>query len=290
MTRTLLFAVCSLAAVGSRARADNTELDVRSFEYLDVVETTDGSVWKGVIVEQTPNVQYKLASADGSLHVLKAGDVARISKQKNREYRAVATRDTADGGGGSGDVVDRGNGVVAHDTGGALPAPFASSGIRIDPSAVLVFPTGDISKTDLSFSPSVTVGYEQLFGNIGLEGGALARFTYWQLPAGEDPNDAAWTLETHAYGRAALHIARVALYAGGSIGLDSNMIHIGALNMSKTTTGLGMNVQAGAEIAATRSVALGIGLDYHPGTDTIIDGAPNSISYFGVHAGASVRM
>ena len=238
-----------------------------------------------MIVEQTPNVQYKLASSDGSVHVLKAADVVRISKQKNRDYRAVATRDT-----GSSDVIGRGDGIVAHADDSALPAPFATSGLRVDPSLVVVLPAGDIAKSNVSYAPSVKVGYEHLFGNVGLEGGALARFTYWQLPDGENPNDAAWTLETHAYGRAALHIARVALYAGGSIGLDTNMIHIGAVDMSKTATGLGMNVQAGAEIAATRSVAVGIGFDYHPGTDTIIDGAPASISYYGMHAGASVRM
>jgi opacity protein-like surface antigen len=284
--KTLLLTACSLAVLTTRVHADDSEIDVHSFEYIDVVETSDGSVWKGVIVEQTPGVQYKLASADGSLHVLKAGDVTKISKQKNREWRSsVATRDT-----GSGEVGERGSGVVAHDEGSALPAPFATSGLRIDPSFVLVIPAGDISKLDTSFSPSVKVGYEKLLGNIGLEGGALMRFTYWQLPMGEDPNDAAWTLETHAYGRAALHAGRLAFYGGGSLGLDTNMVHIGALNMSKNSYDLGVNVQAGAEIAATRAVAIGIGFDYHPGTDTVLDGAPGSISYYGIHAGASVRM
>ncbi|HTR55059.1 MAG TPA: hypothetical protein VMJ10_30445 [Kofleriaceae bacterium] len=283
--KTLLFAICSLAVVPGRARADEPELDVRSFEYVDVIETSDGSVWKGVIVEQTPNVQYKLASSDGSVHVLKAADVVRISKQRNRDYHVVATRDSV-----GADVTERSDRVVARADDSGLPAPFATSGLRVDPSFVVVLPAGDIAKSNVSYAPSVKVGYEHLFGNIGLEGGALARFTYWQLPDGENPNDAAWTLETHAYGRAALHVARVALYAGGSIGLDTNMVHIGAVDMSKTATGLGMNVQAGAEIAATRGVAVGIGFDYHPGTDTILDGTPGSISYYGVHAGASVRM
>ena len=286
LAKTLLLATCSLAVLSTRVHADDSEIDVRSFEYVDVVETSDGSVWKGVIVEQTPGVQYKLASSDGSVHVLKAADVTKISKQKNREWRGatVATREV------NNDVADRGNGIVAHDSGSSLPAPFAQSGMRIDPSFVLILPAGDISKMDTSFSPSVKVGYEKLFGNIGLEGGGLARFTYWQLPMGEDPNDAAWTLETHAYGRAALHAGRVAFYGGGSIGLDTNMVHIGALNMSKNTMGLGMNLQAGAEVAATQTVAIGVGFDYHPGTDTILDGAPGSISYYGLHAGASVRM
>jgi hypothetical protein len=172
----------------------------------------------------------------------------------------------------------------------SLPPPFAVSGLRLDPSFVLVIPSGDIDKLDVSFSPSVKFGYEQLFGNFGLEGGALTRFTYWRLPSGEDPNDAMWTLETHAYGRAALHLGRLAMYGGGSIGVDTNMLHSAMLNMSKTTTGLGMNVQAGAEIAATPKVAIGVGFDFHPGTDTIVDGLDKSIQYFAFHAGATVRM
>src|SRR6185312_5387603 len=71
------FAVLALARF---AHAEDAEVDVKSFEYVDVVETTDGSVWKGVIVEQSPGVQYKIATADGSLHVLKAGDVTKLSK------------------------------------------------------------------------------------------------------------------------------------------------------------------------------------------------------------------
>src|SRR2546430_1200116 len=80
--------------------------------------------------------------------------------------------------------------------------------------AISVPPAGDISMMNTSFSPNVQVGYEHLFGNFGLGGGALGRFTYWRLPQGEDPQDAAWTLETHAYVRAALHVSRVAFYGG----------------------------------------------------------------------------
>jgi hypothetical protein len=282
--KTLLFAACTLATLSVRARADNTDLDVRSFEYVDVVETSDGSIWKGVIVEQTPNVQYKLASPDGSLHVIKAADVVKLSKQKNRDWRGNGEVTHTRGN----DVLE--NGVIASAPGSSLPAPFATSGLRIDPSFVLVIPAGDISSMDVSFSPSVKIGYEQLFGNFGLEGGALTRFTYWRLPSLEDPANAAWTLETHAYGRGALHLGRVALYAGGSVGLDTNFVHVGMLAMSKTSTGLGVNVQSGIEIAATSKVAIGVGFDYHPGTDVIMDGTDKSIEYFALHAGATMRM
>jgi hypothetical protein len=282
-SKTHLFAVLCLAASASRVLADEGEVDVRGFEYLDVVETTDGSIWKGVLVEQTPNVQYKIATADGSLHVIKAADIAKLTKQRNKDWRGSSS---------STSTSTTGNGLATHYDGGStgLPAAFAKSGLRIDPSFVTVFGAGDVSTMDASFSPSVTVGYEAMFGNFGLSGGGMARYTYWRLPALEDPADAFWTLETHAYGRAALHISRVAMFGGVSLGLDTNMVHVGMLNMSKTTTGFGMNLQAGAEVAASDTVALKVGFDFHPGTDTILDGANKSVSYYALVAGASIRL
>ncbi len=278
----LFAALCLAASVARVAHADDGEVDVRAFEYLDVIETTDGSIWKGVLVEQTPNVQYKLATADGSVHVIKAADIAKLTKQKNRDWRGTATTTT---------TATTPTGVGARYEGrSGLPAPVAESGIRMDASLATVVPTGDIEKSQTSFSPSVQIGYEALLGNFGLGGGGMARFTYWRLPMGEDPNDAAWTLETHAYGRAALHLARVALYGSVSFGADTNLVHIGLLNTTKTATGFGMNLEAGAEIAASKDVAIKAGFDYHPATDTIIDGAPQSISYYAFLAGASLRM
>jgi hypothetical protein len=160
----------------------------------------------------------------------------------------------------------------------------------MEASLASVVPVGDIQKSQTSFAPSVQIGYEAMLGNFGLGGGGLARFTYWRLPMGEDPNDAAWTLETHAYGRAALHLSRVALYGAVSLGVDTNLVHIGLLNMSKTATGFGMNLESGAEIAASKDVAIKAAFDYHPATDTIIDGAPQSISYYAFLVGASLRM
>jgi hypothetical protein len=277
----LLAALCLAATIARVAHADEGEVDVRAFEYLDVIETTDGSIWKGVLVEQTPNVQYKIATSDGSLHVIKAADIAKLTKQKNREWRGTTTVPI-------GTVT--GTGVTTRYEGRGLPAPVAETGIRMDASLVSVVPVGDIQKSQTSFAPNVQIGYEAMFGNFGLGGGGLARFTYWRLPMGEDPNDAAWTLETHAYGRAALHLSRVALYGAVSFGVDTNLVHIGVLNMSKTATGFGMNLESGAEIAASKDVAIKAAFDYHPATDTIVDGAPQSISYYAFLVGASLRM
>ncbi|MGE5186494.1 MAG: hypothetical protein ACM31C_30770 [Acidobacteriota bacterium] len=290
MMKTYLAAALCLLAASSRVHADDTEVDVRSFEYVDVVETTDGSVWKGIVVEQTPNVSYKIATADGSVHVIKAADVVKMTKQKNKDYRApvaAATPVTS-----SSVTPAPGNGVAGafQPSGPGLPPPVATSGMRLDPSLAIIFPAGDIKGTETSFAPDVRIGYEALFGNFGLGGGGLARFSYWRLPMGSDPNDADWTLETHAYGRAALHISRAALFGGVSLGVDTNYVHSGALNMTKTAVGFGMNLQTGVEIAALPSLGFKLGFDYHPGTDTIVDGAPQSISFYSLIAGASLRL
>jgi hypothetical protein len=282
--KTLSLSLAILTAAAPLARAEE-EIDVKASEFLDVVETADGSIWKGVLVEQTPNVQYKLVTADGSLHVIKAADITKISRQKNKEFHHVSTASS------DGEVRDSGDGADLtkhYEQGGGLPAPYATSGIRLDPSFAVVIPTGDISQTNVSFAPTVQGGYEFLFGNFGLEGGGLARWTYWQLPG--MTNDAASTIETMGYVKAALHMSRVALHVGVAAGLDMNYVYSSQVMMSKTTTGLGVNLQSGIEVAATKNLALRAGFDYHPGTDTIVDGLPASISYYGILFGAGVRL
>ena len=272
-----------LATLTVSARAD--DVDIRSFEYLDVVETADGSVWKGVVVEQTPNVQYKIAIAGGSVHVFKAVDVVKMSKQRNMEFRSVP----------SGAAAPTASGVGAtYQREGGLPAPFAQTGLRLEPELAIVFPTGDFETIDTSFAPSVRFGHEALFGNFGIGGGGLARFTYWRLPG--DTKDMAWTLETMAYGRAALHIARVAAYAGIAIGLDTNYIYYRRdfSGMDEVRLGFGMNLQTGIDIHATPSTAIKLGFDYHPPTDDFIAATSSSDSvsteYYALLLGASLHL
>ncbi|HEY5948172.1 MAG TPA: hypothetical protein VIV40_21900, partial [Kofleriaceae bacterium] len=138
--------ICALLlATASHVRAQATEIDVRAFEFLDVIETTDGSVWKGVVIEQTPNVSYKIAIAGGSIHVIAAADVQRLSKQRNSEYRGAA-RPT---------VLRDGGVEQTYQPTAKLPAPYAHDGLRVDPELAIVFPTGvyDDLGVQTSFAP-----------------------------------------------------------------------------------------------------------------------------------------
>ena len=270
-----------LLGTASHVRADGDEIDVRNFEHLDVIETTDGSVWKGVVIEQTPNVSYKIAIAGGSIHVIPASDVQRISKQPNREHRSPRSA-----------AVMRESGVEqGYEQSPKLPAPYARSGLRLDPELAFVFPTGFYSdeKVQTSFSPGVRVGYEALFGNIGVSGGAHARFTYWRMPT-TAMKDAAWTLETHLYGRAALHVGRATPYLGLALGVDTNYVYLYRTDDSMTGVGLGMNLSTGVQVAVSPILAIDIGGDYHPATDTISDLIDESVSYFALRIGAAVRL
>ena len=284
--KTLLCATLALAAFVAPAHATDGDIDVGAFEYIDVVETNDGSIWKGVLVEQTPGVHYKIATAGGSVHVIKTGDVTKLSKQRNPQWRGgVAARNPTGG------ALDGGVGAK-YEPGPSLPAPYATSGLRIDPEATFVFPQGLLSDAMVgtSFGTGVRVGYEALFGNFGLTGGFMARNTWWQLPG--QTEDVAWTLETQLYGRAAMHIGRAAPYAGIALGLDTNYVYSELVDQSNTSVGFGMNLQGGLSIAATPQLAIDIGVDYHPGTDSINDMLPmnQSVEYFALHVGTTLRL
>ena len=296
MRNTLLVLTLSatLGAAAHRAHADTNDVDVSAFEYIDVIETSDGSVWKGVVVEQTPNVRYKIATADGSLHVIQAADVVKLTKQKNAGYHAAAQEvhpTTAalgggGGGGGGGDV------KATYHPKSDLPAPYATSGIRLDPEFDTVIPMGVLSDamTGTSFGAGFRAGYEFLFGNFGLTVGEQTRITWWQLPG--NTSNVAWTLETLAYARAALHLGRVAPYAAVGAGLDTNYNYSQMLDASNTSLGFGLDVGAGISIAASHNLAIDLGADFHPATDSLDSRSPISMSseYLALHLGASLRI
>jgi hypothetical protein len=296
--RTLVFSLCigtSLLGAAHRAHADGSDVDITAFEYIDVVETSDGSIWKGVVVEQQPNVRYKIATADGSLHVIAAGDVVKLSKAKNPSYHAqpagpgtpVETRNT-----NTTPTAAANNGVIGHSDGGGMPAPYTTAGLRLDPELTSVIPMGVLadSLTATSAGAGFHVGYEFMFGNFGLTAGEQTRITWWALPG--MTKNVAWTLETMAYARASLHLGRLAPYAQVAAGLDTNYQYSQMADMSNTSLGFGLDVGAGLTIAVTPRLAFDFGADYHAPTDSLNSQSPVGISseYLAMHVGASIRL
>ncbi len=49
--------------------------------YLDVVYLTNGSIIKGVIIEQIPNKQYTVSTSDGGRIIIKIEDIEKIAKE-----------------------------------------------------------------------------------------------------------------------------------------------------------------------------------------------------------------
>ncbi len=253
-----------LAPIIARAgRAHAEDLQVARFEYWEVIETADGSIAKGVIAVHEPGKSYRLATLDGGSRVIPEGDVVKITRELNPHYHALAPR--AGFGAADDDRNPSGSSV--------LPRPFARSGLRASAELAFVFPTGDLAEDpsafqtspfETSFAPTLRVGHESLFGNIGLTAGVATRFTYWVLDDDAVPNGTAtWLLEINAFGRGALHIGRAAPYLGLGIGTD--IIYAASSAFDDTEVGLGMNVDFGLDIHAKPGLVLGLGATYHPG-------------------------
>ena len=51
----------------------------------DVIYLKNGSIYKGVIIEQVPNVSYKIQSRDGNVFAVQIGDVEKITKEAKEE-------------------------------------------------------------------------------------------------------------------------------------------------------------------------------------------------------------
>ena len=66
--------------------------------------------------------------------------------------------------------------------------------------------------------------------------------------------------------------------------MDTNYAYSNAANDSQTEIGLGVNLGFGTQVAVSDSMAVDIGADLHPGTDTLGD-SDISVSYFGLRLG-----
>lgn len=69
--------------------------------YIEVVYLKNGSMIKGVIIEQIPNVSLKIKTADGSIFVYKISEVEKITKEETKapayrpSYRTTTSTSTS---------------------------------------------------------------------------------------------------------------------------------------------------------------------------------------------------
>lgn len=128
-----------LVLVPLTARAG--EIDPATVQLWDVVYTSDGSVVKGVIVEEVPGTSYKLALAGGGSLVVQMANVQRITRELNPSFNVVAPT----------------SGVTASSTAPAAPAVKAASGIRI---GILPGVAVHSEVDDATFLLAARAGYE----------------------------------------------------------------------------------------------------------------------------------
>lgn len=266
----LLFSI-SLAnvAVADDTRDVTAEIDVDRSEFLDVVSTKDGSVWKGVLVEQTPGVEYKLVLAGGSLRVLRAEEVLSIRKERNPKFSAPAPRPDA----------------AAHERPGRTP-----TGLVLGAGLALAIPAGDLHKGDgaSTVSPGLGLrgGYRYRSDNLSAQLGGLTRFTYWNVPGSPD-RAYLWTLEILAFARAGLRGTKFEPYVELALGPEAT-----GYDLSGLGTGGGVafaaTLTAGVALIATRSIDVELDVTYHPPLSPV-PYANNDfkISYFGLRIAGS---
>jgi hypothetical protein len=57
------------------------QLYSKKTEYVDVIYLKNGSIIRGMVMEQIPNESIKIQTADGSLFVYKMDEVLKITKE-----------------------------------------------------------------------------------------------------------------------------------------------------------------------------------------------------------------
>lgn len=76
----LLFLILALV---TKPKKETTEKESKE-TYRDVLYLKNGSIVKGMIVEQIPNVSYKIETGDGSVFIYKFEEVEKITKEKTK--------------------------------------------------------------------------------------------------------------------------------------------------------------------------------------------------------------
>jgi len=251
---------------------------------VDTIYTTDGSVWRGTLVEQVPGKFYRIVLEGGSVVVIEASRVVRIAREPNADVEP------------------------------AWAQPLAVSGLRVSVHSGVVIPTGSADydnydgygpfQTDSNASATVSAraGYERISGAAGLTPAVF--FEYSRL--GIDDDVPVHVVHAGLQLRAAVHLGRLVPYAALGFGAD-----VASFDATRLLTcdepdrecrqgrGFGMHFAFGSDVLVTRRFALGLQMTIHPAITDLVtmevrrDGysyaeSGPEIGYFAVSLGASL--
>ena len=84
LTGSLIFLLGILFVVLGKKKKDPASKSENKPEYIDVVYLKNGGVIRGMIIEQTPNVQIKIQTKDGSIFVYKMEEIEKMTKELSK--------------------------------------------------------------------------------------------------------------------------------------------------------------------------------------------------------------
>jgi hypothetical protein len=252
--------------------------DPTTVPYLDVVYTTTGSVWRGVIVEQVPNKHVRIELPGGSVVVVPANEVQRITKEPNPLVQPAAAPAPAPGPGypppGPGGAAPAAGAVQGGPPGGQpLPPPVATTGFRAWFGLGLALPTGDFGAGDVINTSGMLVariGKEIMSGHMGVMPAGRLEAVYWSNDLSDEfGQDISLSLiHVGADCRLAGHIGSTILYGALGGGID---VSLNDVDMLDNGVGFGLNIDVGADFLINPGMAVGAALTIHPGYTDFAD-------------------
>ncbi len=217
------FLAIAMLALPISARA--AELDPAAVQLWDVVHVADGSVLKGVIVEEVPGTSVRVVLVGGSSIVVPMANVVRFTKELNPGFALQPSAPAAERP--------------------APPAIAATSGLRIGVMPGLAFHT----EGESTFLLSARAGWELALGRWGITPGVVVDFTPGVGSYGSDGGGVAAAV------RAAYRGSTISPFVGFGIGPD----------IVSDDTSLAIFMGGGIELLVHRRFALSAEAKFHRG-------------------------
>jgi hypothetical protein len=230
--------------------AQANDLDPAVVQVWDVVYTADGSVLKGVIVEEVPNVSVRVVIAGGTSIVVQMANVTRFTRELNP---ALASGPVAAGGVG----------------GVAQPARVATGGLRVGvtPGIAEHF-AGDLA----TFYISGRAGWELPFEQWGLIPGGTLDY----LPGAGNYDGDGFSFMGSV--RAAYRGASVSPFVGFGLGVDI---------VGGDDTSIAVAMGLGLDLLVHKNVALTLEAKFHHG---FADTYTETLYYGSIGMGVEIRL